>query len=378
MNIAIDIRNIGKNRTGSEVVVLQLVKHLLQQDQRNEYFLLTDTDDSQVLDYVHDALLLEGKERVHVVSLWSPHRSVWLFWQVAFFVRKMQIDVFHTEYIVPFFIPRKTRVLTHIHDVSFADPAIRPLIGKKDLFILDRLMGRSLRRADRIIAVSAFTKSQIEKYYGYQSPKVVLIYNGPGFDEIDAEASAPTMAAIRDKYSLPQRYIFALGTMQPRKNIPFLIEAFARCAAKLPQIDLVLSGPRHQHFDDVIAQTLKRYPEIAKRVHFTGYIEPGDLPSVYQGAVCSVHPSLYEGFGLPLLESFWAGVPVAASDIPVYQEIAGSGALYFDPCEIDRCSEVLYTICTDNRVRSELLEQAENQKKRFSWKASVDLFMHLY
>jgi len=378
MNIAIDIRNIGRNRTGSEVVVLQLVKKVLEKDHYNQYFLLTDTRDQHVLHYVSKVLFLKSKNNVKLVSLPSPHRVIWLFFSVAFFLRKARIDVFHTEYIVPFFIPSHICVLTHIHDVSFADPAIRPLISTKDLFILDRLMPRSLRRANHIIAVSHFTMNQIQKYYGYEAPKVVMIYNAAAYGTPEDDLPHVTTDAIVQKYSLPKKYIFALGTMQPRKNIPFLIEAFACVASKIPNTHLVLSGPRAKSFDMLIETTLKRYPDIAKRVHFTGYIAPADLDFVYGGAICTVHPSLYEGFGLPLLESFWAEVPVMASDIPAYREIAGGGALYFDPHEIDHCCEVLYTVCTDKIVRQEILSQAQKLRERFSWEVSADLFLDLY
>lgn len=367
MKIAIDIRNIGRKRTGSETVIVELVKTLVENDPENTYFLLTNTKEREVINYITNTLNLQKRSNAQIVSLFAPLRVWWLFIAVATFIQREKIDLFHTEYIVPFFIKKTTKVLTHIHDVSFAVKSIRPLIRKKDLLILDLVMEKSLRRADGIIAVSEFTRDELVRYYKNISRKITVIYNASSMNK----SAAVTWDEIGKKYKLPVKYIFSLGTMQPRKNIPFLISAFLEFAKKVPDIDLVLSGERSYHFDAVIDKILDCQPELAKRIHFTGYINSTDLPEIYKNAQCFVSPSLYEGFGIPIVEAFNTETPVVCSDIPAYREVAKNAAKFFHPCKIDQCVAALYTVCTDNKIAQELVKAGKDRQQAFSWKKSA-------
>jgi glycosyltransferase involved in cell wall biosynthesis len=180
LKIAIDIRNIGRNRTGSEVVILELVKHLLRIDGKNQYKLLTDTKDEKVLNFVQENLELADKKNVEVVSLKAKNKFVWASWTVWRWAKKNAIDIYHTEYILPFFMPKSVKLVTHIHDVSFQ--VYRDLISWKDIYFLDILIPWSIKRADKIIAVSQFTKDEIEKYYSKSIGKVELVYNAVADD----------------------------------------------------------------------------------------------------------------------------------------------------------------------------------------------------
>lgn len=365
MNIAIDIRNIGRQRTGSEVVVLELTRKLLSRDSQDTYFLVTDTDDVDVHRYIKKSLALDHKNHVSIVALKTRSRAKWVLYEVPLFCKKYDIDLFWTEYIVPFFISRKTKVVTHIHDVSFQ--AIRAMIGKKDLLYLDLMIPRSLRRADAIVAVSAFTEQEIFTFYPYiKKDKVQKIYNACG-EQFYAAVGEQELKIIEKKYNLPQKYIFALGTMQPRKNIPLIIEAFAKIAHRIGDTDLVLSGKQGHHYDTLIDDIIERYPYIKNRIHFTGYIDAMDLPGVYQNAHVFVYPSLYEGFGIPLLEAFWSDVPVVASDTQIHREIAGDAACFFDPISIDQCADSLYDCCIDEKLRTELTEKGKQRRLAYSW-----------
>lgn len=368
MNIAIDIRTIGRKRTGSETVIVELTKRLLSTYHGDTYFLLTDTTDPQVHAYIRAALSIHDHKNVHIYVP-TQKRLVWLLWGVSRLSKKIKADIFLTENIVPFFIPRSTSVVTYIHDVSFK--AARHLLARKDLYILDLLMPRSLRRADGIIAVSTFTKKEIIQYYPGVGDKVLLVPNACA-DIFREEATPDDLRRVQEKYRLPQEYIFALGTMQPRKNIPLVIEAFVRISERLPNTSLVLSGERGHHFDATIDTLLAGHPELVSRIIFTGYITPADLPLVFRNAHVFIYPSLYEGFGIPILEAFWVDVPVVASRTDVHIEVAGNGAAYFTPTRIDECSETLYDMCTDENMRNELLTHAQRQRELFSWKQSVE------
>ncbi len=376
MKIAIDVRNIGRHRTGSEVVVRELTKHIVAIDRENEYFLLTDTDDDAVIGYIREKVAVADRKNVHIVSLCARNKFTWSAWHVWRWARKERIDIYHTEYIVPFFLPRYVKVLTHIHDVSFA--ALPSYIGKKDLFFLRLLIPYSLRRATRIIAISQFTHDEIIKYYHIQKEKIVIISNAlpPLFER---HATDRDIERVRARYNLPQKYIFTLGTMQPRKNIPFLIEAFARRAHDMPDIALVLSGKRGYHFDTVINETIARYGEVAKRIIFTGFVDDDDLPAVYAGADVFAFPSLYEGFGLPLLEAMSQDVLVVASDIPVFREVAGDAAIYADSSDLDSFANALYTmVMCAAPARARFVRAGRERVRLFSWRKSAQEMRALF
>jgi len=375
MKIAIDIRNIGRQKTGSEVVVLHMTKYLLQIDQENTYFLLTDTDDNKILTEIRERLDLADKTNALVVSLRAKNKFMWAAHTAPVWIRANKPDIYHTEYIVPFFVPRTTKLVTHIHDVSFKP--YRSMISKKDIFFLDILIPWTLRRADQIISVSDFTTSEIVKYYPFASDKITTIYNAVGENFLQRATQEEMTTAIM-KYSLPEKFIFSLGTMQPRKNIPLLVAAFAKIAHKIPQSHLVLSGKRGHNFDATIDQIIRETPLIAERIHFTGFIDDQDLPAVYAAAHVFAFPSLYEGFGIPLLEAFSQETPVIASDTPIFREITDDGAVLSDPHSVDQFSNSLYDVCIAQNVREDLIRAGRERLCVYNWHKTAEDVLKLY
>ncbi len=374
MNIAIDIRNIGRGRTGSEVVVRELVRELLKIDKDNKYFLITDTNYEEVIGYINTVLELNFSNNVTLYSLPAYGRAGWILWSCPKFIKMHNIDVFHTEYIVPFFIPKKTFVITHIHDVSFK--ALREKISKKDLFFLDMLIPRSLKRANKIIAVSNFTKNEIVKYYPFVREKIVMIHNACS-SFFKKQVTKKDREIVKKKYNLPDEFILSIGTMQPRKNIPFLIKSFAQVSGRLPNTYLLLTGKQNEKFDTVISETLDNTPEIKDKVIFSGFVDDEDLPALYSLARLFVYPSLYEGFGLPILEALTQGIPTIVSDILVHREIADNSVIYFDPTDIDQCSEIMYHVYTCVQTRTDLIIRASIQSEIYSWNKTAIQFLDI-
>lgn len=374
MKIAIDIRNIGKQRTGSEVVVLELTKNILGLDKINEYLLLTDTNDKAILRNIKRDLNLRDKKNARIVSLKAKNKFIWAAWTMPVFFYKNKVDIFHTEYILPFFIPDSVKVVTHIHDVSFK--VYRQLILKKDLFFLDLLIPRSIRRTDKIIAVSQFTKDEILKFYPLAANKVEVIFNSTNL--IEQKQTEELKRAIRTKYNLPQNFILYIGTLQPRKNIPLLMEAYAKIKDRIPEIKLVLAGNKNgRNFDKKIEDVLVKN-DLKKDVIFPGFIDTIDKTTVYKMAKVFVFPSFYEGFGIPILEAMSQGVPVLASDIPPHREVGIDEDIYFNPNSIDNLSDMLYNICVDKEKRESLIEHGLIKKDFFSWKDSAQKMLNLF
>ncbi len=364
MKIAIDIRNIGKGRTGDEVVFFELVKNLAQIDNENDYRLLIDDRTDNVIKKIAKQLGIVDKSNFTIVQLGSGNKFVWNGWKVARYCMEEKIDIYHTQYIIPFFMPIHTKIVTHIHDVSFR--VHKELISKKDAFFLNKLIPRALNKSDKIIAVSQFTKDEIMKYYNVAPEKISVVYNA-----VSIKKSGQDYNVIQKKYNLPEKYILALGTMQPRKNIPFLIEAFAQLVEKKDDINLVLVGGQSHNFDSSIQQTIDKYPEIKEKIIFTGYVDEEDKFVVFENAQVFAFPSLYEGFGVPILEAFETGTVVVASDISPHREIGANGVLYFDVCNVDQCTRVLYDALVNDSIREGVLIVAQMQKEKFSWHMSA-------
>ncbi len=372
--IAIDIRLLGKKRTGDEAVFFNLTKELLALDQEQTYMLMTDIVEPQKIAIVQGELGCVGQENVHFVSLRGKNRFVWNLCTLPWFLFRHKIDIYHTQYIAPFFVPRRTKLVTHIHDVSFA--AYPQFIGLMDRFFLTLLIPFALRKAALVVAPSQFTKDEITRYYQTSSEKIAVIPNALS-DSFLADSSERG-EQIRKKYGLPARYIVYVGTLQPRKNIPFLIEAFSLLKHRLPELGLVLVGNRKaHHVDPGIGESLARSP-FAQDVLFPGYIDQHDLPGLIHEAELFVFPSLYEGFGIPLLEAMSQGVPVAASDIPCLREIAADAAVYFDPRSLASCEETLYTLCTHQEQRAEAVFKGKARFPLFSWQYSAKILLERY
>ncbi len=375
MNIAIDIRLLGKQRTGDEMVFFHLTRELVMLDRENHYFLLTDETNVERLSQISRRLQLAGKENIQLISLPTRNRYTWNFWTLPRYFWNNQIDVFHTQYIIPFFTPKRTKIFTHIHDVSFR--AFPQLIGWKDRLFLALLIPRSICRSYRVLATSKFTQAEIVKYYGVSPEKVGVLYNAIG-DEFLQKAMPEDVIRVKKKYHLPEKYLLSVGTLQPRKNIPFLIRAFAQ--SKLPSAgySLVLVGNRKaHHFDMGIDRAIKE-TSIGGRVIFPGFIESADLPALYAGARLFVFPSLYEGFGIPILEALSQGVPVACSDIPPFREIASSAAVFFNPHGIAGAAEILYNASIDDQWRERALADGSRTLSSFSWKESAKTLLSLF
>lgn len=364
------MRNIGKGRTGDEVVFFELVRHLARIDDHNAYHLLFDERTQTDMEDIAMQLGITQKKNFSLHMLGSGNKFIWNTVTASRFCRRFMIDIYHTQYIIPFFMPRHTKIVTHMHDVSFR--VFPELIRKRDAFFLRMLIPRALKKSTRIIAVSQFTKNEIERYYAVPHTKITVIPNAVSVhcDPHLAES------VVRDKYVLPEKFILALGTMQPRKNIPFLIKVFAQLHKDLPEMYLVLVGKKAHNFDMQIADVLERHPEIKEYVIFTGYVSEAEKCVLYKMAQVFAFPSLYEGFGVPILEALEVGALVVASDIPPHREIGGARIVYADPYNIDQYKKILYDCLVNDSIKRNM--HNGEQRCDYSWACSAQQLQLLY
>ena len=378
MKIGIDIRNIGKGRTGDEVVFFNLVKTLAKTDNLNEYRLFTDITDEKKLEEIGTSLGLAENETFEIISLKAKNKFDWNRNVISEWLAKHPVDVYHTQYITPFKFPVNIKLVTTIHDVSFR--AYPGMIKFFDLLFLRLLIPKSLKRANLIIAVSEFTKNEIIKYYKVDPAKIEVVYNAVDDDFLKNKElnDSPFATSVIEKYSLPEKFIMYLGTLQPRKNLPVLIKAYAKIKEKLPDIKLLLCGKKDAHNVDFQIDSLVQHFSFQKDVLFSGFIKDVEKPAFYKSAQAFCFPSFYEGFGIPLLEAMSENVPVLASDIPAHREIGGDAVLYFDPKSPDNLSEKIETILTQPEMREELIKKGQKRLENFSWEKSTQKLLGLY
>lgn len=374
MKIGIDIRNIGKKRTGDEVVFFNLTKNLAKIDDKNNYKLFTDITDEKIIDKIKKDLGIIGKRNFEVISLRTKNRFTWNFWALSRYLRKNPVDTYLTQYITPFFVPKKIKIATIIHDISFN--FYPQFIKKSDLFFLKTLMPMSLRRADKIIAVSQFTRDEIINYYKINPEKIECVYNAVSEDFMSQDITKERIKKVREKYELPEKYILYIGTLQPRKNIPALIEALTLLKED-NDLNLVIAGGKGHNYDKHIDEMLTK-SNLVNKVFFPGYIEEVDKATLLNSAQIFIFPSFYEGFGVPILEAMWAGVPVIISDIPPHREIAQNSAIYFDPENIIELAQKIKEVLKNSDLKSSLLLKGKEQVKKFLWKNSAQKIREIF
>src|SRR5260221_5714354 len=284
------------------------------------------------------------------------------------------VTLFHaTDFVLP---PTRaaTRTVLTVHDLSFArtPEAASPSLKR----YLDRVVPRSVHRADHVLADSQAAKDDLITLYGVQSDKITVLLSGvnPRFQPVrDPEI----LSAVRDRYRIGDAlYILAIGTIQPRKNFERLIEAFAVLPQDLHAVHLVIAGGSGwlQAPIYAVVQALG----LQERVHFIGFAEDADLPALYSGARCLAFPSLYEGFGLPVLEAMACGVPVLTSNVSSLGEVAGDAALLVDPLSTEQITAALSRLLTDEGLRADLVTRGHTQAKRFSWDKAAQQLQQVY
>jgi glycosyltransferase involved in cell wall biosynthesis len=227
------------------------------------------------------------------------------------------------------------------------------------------------RNASRILADSEATRRDLKRYYGTPPAKIAVVY--PGLDDKLAPVTDTALIeGVRSRYGLNGPYLLYVGTLQPRKNLVRLVRAYSRLASLLagqddpqPAPRLVLAGKRGWLHDEITRQVGALGLE--GQVLLTGYVPQGDLPALLSGALAFVYPSLYEGFGLPVLEAMACGTPVICSNTSSLPEVAGDAALLVDPHEPEALAQAMLRLVTDAELRGELAARGRQQAQRFSW-----------
>lgn len=228
---------------------------------------------------------------------------------------------------------------------------------------LNNAMPVFVRRADAIITISEASKRDLMEHYSVPAEKITVIYEAaaPNF-------SAPTSADIqrvRAHYQLPEQFLLVVGTIEPRKNYSRLLEALMRLREQYHDLKLVVVGSKGWLFEDFF----RRIEELKAREHviFPGYVPDDDLPAVYGAATLAVMASIYEGFGLPVLEAMACGTPVVSSNTASLPELGGDVARYFNPLDVDEMTATIDEVLGNESLRQRMAQRSPAHAAQFSW-----------
>ena len=282
-----------------------------------------------------------------------------------------QADLFHaTEHLLLPLCGVPT-VLT-VHDLIFK---LFPEYHKKlNYWYLNWAMPLYCRRATKIVAVSAHTRQDLIAQYDLDPAKIVVVHEAAAAHF--REPTVDEITAVRQKYNLPSQFLIHLSTIEPRKNLPRLLEAFQRLRGQFPDLHLILVGAKGWLYDDFFAQIERE--RLGAVVRALGWVPDEDLPAVLAAASLAVQPSLYEGFGLPLLEHMASGQVVAASYASSFPEIGGNAAAYFDPTDVDEITAVVRHLLTQPDEYQQRRQLGLARAQQFSWRKTAQETIAIY
>lgn len=254
----------------------------------------------------------------------------------------------------------KLQVVT-VHDLTYEK--YPDVVEEKNLAYLRKIVPRSVSRADLILTVSESVKNDIVDKFGIDEQKV-HVTPIPPTNEYFVDSDRP----VRSTYGIPTKeYILFASTIEPRKNLDILLDAYASLPAELQnKLSLVVAGGRGWKSDKVHEKLIslqKEYPNIVT----TGYYDQHDAPALFQQASIFVMPSLYEGFGMPLLEAMASQTPTIASDIPVFREVCGDASLFFDPKDHLALAGHISLVINDSKLSESLVSKGTNNLARYTW-----------
>ena len=373
MRIGIDCRTILNPKLGERAGVghytYYLVKNILKHDKKNEYVLFFDWR-------FRDMKEFEQKNSVIKNFPFSQYNKFLPFayshMLISAYLIKEGLDVFHSPITsLPLTYPKKSVVT--VHDLAiYKNPSWFP----SQIFSTKLLVPQSLRKADKIIAVSDSTRRDLKNIFNIPAKKMKVIHEGSVINKIPIKNKRFDSIS---KFKLGSKYILFVGTLEPRKNVVTLIRAYKKLldqGSKFSNYQLVLAGHKgfknSEVFDEIKELKLK------KNVKYLGYVTHNQKLDLMKKASCFVFPSEYEGFGLPVLEAMAIGTPVITSNVSSLPEIAGKAALLVNPTREQEIANALKKLLGDSKLQKRLSQRGLKRAKEFSWEQCAKETIKVY
>jgi glycosyltransferase involved in cell wall biosynthesis len=360
MRIGVEGRTLQGRRYGVARYLTNLLRELVGIDEENEYLVYL-SEPIEPLEFSADNL------STTVLSGRGPS----LAWRHLLLPRRMRRDEIDLHFSPAYFLPliKVCPSIVVVHDLTFK---VHPEWFARDWRMrFDELFWREVRKADRILTVSEHSKKDIVRFLGVEPGRVTAIPEAADgrFRKLEDER---LLAAVREKYGLPERFVLTVGAIHTRRNLERLIEALAlaREQAGVEAFLMIIGTPAEFSPPVDIPGTAERCG-LADRVLHVEYVSEEDLLLLYNASGLFAYPSIYEGFGLPVIEAMACGVPVVCSDVTSIPEVAGDAALYFDPEKTEEIAEAISLALTDAAVRKRLESAGPERASLFSWKRTA-------
>jgi glycosyltransferase involved in cell wall biosynthesis len=366
MRIGFDAKRAVSNFTGLGNYSRFIISNLMKYYPDNIYKLFIPKLPDKDKEKAHETHLGEN-----LYSMKQTRKPFWRTMGIVKNIREEKLDIYHgLSNELPYKINRTgVKSVVTIHDLIFL---IHPKFYKPiDRTIYNIKAKHACKVADKIIAVSECTKRDIIKYYNTDPSKIEVIYQGcsPIFEE---QADARKKEEVKRKYNLPSEYVLSIGSIEERKNILLIVKALKQ----IPDIHFVAVGKQSKY-----AKKVLRYAEengLSNRVHLFSNISLADLPAILQSSRIFIYPSLYEGFGIPIIEALKSGIPVIGATGSCLEEAGGSHSIYVNPYDEDELANQVNRLLADSITREMMAEEGLKYVKRFSEQFLTEQLMQIY
>lgn len=311
-----------------------------------------------------------GFQDVSARFSFSLYRMIWNVLPLPyswFFGKDTDVTVFFNYYIPP---GVKGKKITIFHDMAYK--RFPETVRARTKMMLDSNMEQACRRADAILTVSEFSKREVLEYLPVSPEKITVMPLGIRSERFHTGYTEEQIGAAREKYRLPKEYLLYLGTLEPRKNIERLVEAYGVLRQRNADVPpLILAGRKGWMYDTIFAKIQELGLE--QYVCSTGYVENEAVPLLIAGAVAFLFPSIYEGFGMPPLEAMACGTPVLTANVSSMPEVAGDSAVLVDPFSVESIAEGMERLVEKPDLRRELSERGIRRASQFTWERSAGI-----
>ena len=368
MRVTIDARVIQDHFPGIARYTFNLARALADISPEDEFVLLYDP---HALNARHNLAELQRCPNVRLLPGSAPLFSLSEQWRIPRQLASLAPSVIHAPYYLrPYAMPAPV-VFVAYDLIPLRYPAYYSF---RERLVFQAAMRLSLQTAQVIISTSRSTANDLQQLYKVHPERLVVV---PGAaDSGFVPQSTAVVAALRSRRHLPDRYVLYLGSNKPHKNLIRLVESWKQVPDQTPEVKLVVAG----HWDPRYVEAKERAKalNLDEKVLFAGPIADADLPALYSGAEVFVFPSLYEGFGLPVLEAMACGAPVVCSDTSSLPEVAGDAALMVDPSDVHALSAAITRVLADESLRWEMREKGLARAADFSWKRTAQEMLAVY
>lgn len=373
--IGIDARSALKERRGIGTCTLKLIQNLAQIDYKNQYILYVDNDDIKGL--------FPGKKNFVVKKLFPTNYILWEQISLPLALMKDKVDIMHFAGITAsLFLGKSVKTAATIHDVTFLKdysflPASNIFYQRIGRIYRKYIVSLTINRFDEIITITEFSKKDILGHFPGLDPEKIKVSYLAADSEFHIQDKEKAAALIKNNIGLEEDYLMLLGGVDPRKNTEFVIRSYFTMRKRgFPKAKLVIVGLpnwKKTNFYSLVERSVFR-----DDVVFTDHIGDEFLVALYNCALVFLYPSLFEGFGLPLLEAMACGCPVVASNTSCIPEVAGDAGVYIDPYSDEDFISGIKRILDDTDLRKRCVENGRERVKKFSWMKMTQEILGIY